>query len=108
MRRRIAVTFAVLLVAGMFPLSTAYAQQAQRMIITRIIPRYPDLARPMHLEGTVKVSVQVAPNGTVKAVRPVGGSPLLLKAAQEAITQWKWVPASQESNELIELHFKPE
>ena len=108
MRRRIAITLAVLLLAGAFPLEIAYAQQAARVILTRVVPRYPDLARPMRLEGAVKVSVLVAPNGAVKSMSPLGGNPLLLRSAQEAIAKWKWAPASQESTELIELHFRPD
>jgi TonB family protein len=108
MRRRIAITLAVLLIAGIFPLQSAHAQQASanRPILSKIAPRYPDLARPMRLEGTVKVDVLVAPNGSVKLMRAVGGSPILLKAAEDAIDKWRWAPASQETNELVELHFK--
>ena len=109
MRRRIALTVAVLLMTGIFPLERARAQQAAaRPIVNKVLPRYPDLARPMRLEGSVKVNVLVAPNGTVKSIRAVGGSPILLKAAEDAIDKWRWAPASQETRELIELHFKPE
>ena len=110
MRRRIALTLAVLLMTGIFPLERARAQQsaAARPIVNKILPRYPDLARPMRLEGSVKVNVLVAANGTVKSMRAVGGSPILLKAAQDAIDKWRWAPGSQETSELIELHFKPE
>jgi len=83
------------------------AQKGPRQILTKVIPRYPDLARPMRLEGTVKVTVTVAPNGSVKSVQAVGGHPLLLKAAEDAINKWKWAPAPGESQELIELRFRP-
>lgn len=108
MRQRIAVTLGVLLLVGIFLLERAHAQQptAVRPIVTKVEPRYPDLARPMRLEGSVKVNVLVAPNGTVKSMRAVGGSPILLKAAQDAIDKWRWAPGSQETSELIEFHFK--
>jgi len=108
MRRRIAITLAVLLLAGAFPLTHAYAEAAARLIVTRVVPRYPDLARPMRLEGSVKISVLVAPNGTVKSMSALGGNPLLLRSAQEAVIKWKWAPASQETTEVIELHFRPD
>jgi protein TonB len=109
MRRRIAITLAVLLMTGIYPLQNAHAQQtsSSRAIVSKIAPRYPDLARPLRLEGTVKVDVVVAPNGAVKSMRPLGGSPILIKAAQDAIDKWKWAPASQETTELVELHFRP-
>jgi|GraSoiStandDraft_9_1057307.scaffolds.fasta_scaffold780560_2 hypothetical protein len=34
-----------------------------RRILNRAVPQYPDLARSMHIEGTVKLLVAVAPNG---------------------------------------------
>lgn len=87
----------------------AIAQQVegQRKIVTKVIPHYPELARPMRLEGTVKLMVSVAPNGNVKSMQAVGGNPLLLQAAQSAIQGWKWEPARQESQESVELRFRP-
>jgi outer membrane biosynthesis protein TonB len=61
----------------------------------------------MKLDGTVKVSVAVASNGNVKSVQAVGVHPLLLKTAQDAVTKWKWAPASEESQEFVELRFHP-
>ena len=78
-----------------------------RKVISRTLPIYPDLARRMQMRGTVKVEVVVAPNGTVKSTKPMGGNPLLLKAATDAIENWKWSSSPQESTELIELTFRP-
>jgi outer membrane biosynthesis protein TonB len=64
------------------------------------------MARKMMLGGTVKVVALVAPDGNVKKVEPVGGSPLLVQAAQTAISQWKYT-AGPESRETVELHFMP-
>jgi TonB family protein len=69
-------------------------------------PRYPDVARRMNLSGTVKVVAVVAADGKVKKVQPVGGSPVLVQAAESAVSQWKFAPGA-ESNETIELHFTP-
>jgi TonB family protein len=78
-----------------------------RKVVRKSAPVYPEMARRMNISGTVKVFAVVAPDGSVKAVQPVGGSPLLIQAAQEAISNWKFSPASAESRELIELHFNP-
>jgi hypothetical protein len=43
----------------------------------------------------------------VKSVRALGGNPVLLKAAEDAINNWKWAPAPQESQEIVELKFHP-
>jgi protein TonB len=77
-----------------------------RKLVRKVEPRYPDLAKRMNLTGTVRVVAIVAADGTVKKVEPVGGSPVLVQAAQTAISQWKFAPGS-ESKETVELHFNP-
>jgi len=37
----------------------------------------------------------------------MGGSPVLIQSASDAVSKWKFAPASAESKELIELHFDP-
>jgi outer membrane biosynthesis protein TonB len=58
------------------------AQQAQNDEIVRrakfkVQPAYPALARKMNISGVVKIEVVVAPNGSVKDARVVGGHPVL-------------------------------
>jgi len=84
----------------------AQSQAANRRVVRKVEPQYPVPAKRMNLGGTVKVIAVVAPDGTVKKVEPVGGSPILVEAAATAISQWKYEPGS-ESRENIELHFTP-
>jgi len=91
--------------------TSSQAQQSStegthRGVVRRVEPRYPELAKKMNLGGTVKVIAVIAPDGKVTKVQPVGGSPLLVEAAQSAISQWKFT-AGPESQETIELHFTP-
>lgn len=76
-----------------------------RKVIRRVEPVYPDLARRTLTRGMVKLIAVVAPNGSVKSVEPVGGNPVLLKAAQDAVMNWKYAPGPDETKELIELQF---
>jgi TonB family protein len=87
--------------------SSDSSSPVERKILKQTMPRYPEIARKMNLAGTVKVIAIVTPDGKVKSVQPVGGNPLLIQAAQDAITQWKFAPASGESKETVELHFNP-
>ncbi|MGA2103061.1 MAG: energy transducer TonB [Candidatus Sulfotelmatobacter sp.] len=105
----------VLLLALLFsycigPVGTAQTQQSSnsngRKLLQRIDPRYPEMARRMNLGGVVRVVADVAPDGTVRKVEPVGGSPLLVQAAEEAVLKWKFA-AGAESKETLELHFTP-
>lgn len=111
MRKRYAL---ILVLSSACCLGTAAWGQAQqssndsgRKLVRKVEPRYPELARKMNLGGTVKLIAVVAPDGAVKKVEPVGGSPLLVQAAESAITQWKFAPAGGESRETVELHFTP-
>jgi TonB family protein len=79
-----------------------------RAIVRKVVPLYPDAARRINLSGTVKLLATVAPNGTVKSIQPMGGSPLLVQAAQEAVYRWQYAPANSETKEPIELRFNPQ
>ena len=88
------------------------AQQAQseemvRRAKSKVQPAYPDLARKMNLAGTVKIEVLVAPNGTVKGARIVGGHPVLANAALDAAKKWRFEPALAETSGVIDFKFEP-
>jgi TonB family protein len=61
----------------------------------------------MNITGTVKVQVVVAPNGTVKDAKVVGGHPVLASAALEAVRKWRFVPAPAESTGVVDFKFDP-
>ncbi|MDP9160002.1 MAG: energy transducer TonB [Acidobacteriota bacterium] len=82
--------------------------EANRKILNKVTPAYPDLARKMQLRGIVKVEATVTSNGKIKSTKVIGGSPVLAQAAVDAIGKWKWVAAAGETTELIELQFHPE
>jgi len=79
--------------------------QQTRDVERRVAVVYPDLAKRTNIHGVVKLRATIAPDGSVKSIESVGGNPLLIKAAQEAVTKWKYAPALHETRELIELRF---
>ena len=88
-------------------LSLAQEQsEGQRKIVIKVDAVYPELARKLQISGTVKVEAVVAPNGKMKLTQVIGGNPVLAKAAVEAIEKWKWVPAPQETKELVVIYFR--
>jgi TonB family protein len=108
--RYLLVLVLVLLCSGLGPAQKAQGQQTSNQIGRKIVkkqtPEYPELARRMNLGGIVKVVAVVATDGDVKSVEPKGGSPILLKAAEDAVSKWKFA-AGGESKEVIEVHFTP-
>ncbi len=103
---------AVLLLAGMITLRPALGAgqdgEITRKVKNKIQPVYPDLARRMNISGTVRLVVVVSPNGAVKATKPLGGHPLLVNAAEDAVRRWKFESAAEENSGVVEFTFKPD
>ena len=79
---------------------------SDRKVATRVTAVYPDLAKKMHIHGAVRVEAIVRPNGTVKSTRVLGGNPVLVDAAQDAVGKWKFEPAQTETTEVVQLVFE--
>ena len=92
-------------VSGTF-LPAGLAQNGtDRKVKSRVTPVYPEIARKMGLTGNVKLQLVVAPNGEVKETKVIGGHPILVTAAVEAVKKWKFEPASAESTVMKEFKF---
>ena len=83
------------------------SEEIVRRAKTKVQPVYPELARKMNITGTVKIEVVVAPNGTDKDARIVGGHPVLATAALDAARKWRFEPAPTESSGIIDFKFEP-
>ena len=79
--------------------------ETARKIVSRVAPGYPELAKRMHIEGSVKIEAMVRPNGTVRTTRVMGGNPVLVDAAVAAVTKWKFEAAPTETTEIVQLAF---
>ena len=91
-----------------FSVRTASAQDSlERRVKSKVSPSYPEIARKMNLAGVVKLEVTVAPNGTVKDTKVIGGNPILVNAAVDAVKKWKFETASDESVGVVEFKFDP-
>jgi TonB family protein len=73
---------------------------------TKVQPVYPELAKRMSITGTVRLNVVVAANGQVKSTRALGGHPILVSAAMDAMKQWRFEPAGVESSGVVEFKFQ--
>lgn len=109
-QRIAAVVLALTLGSTMGPnLSNAQATQSDEMVRrakTKVQPTYPELAHRMNISGTVKIEVTVAPNGSVKEARIVGGHPVLAQAALDAAKKWRFETAAAESTGIIDFKFE--
>ncbi|MGC1373260.1 MAG: TonB family protein [Candidatus Sulfotelmatobacter sp.] len=67
-------------------------EDAQREVLLRVDPVYPEQAREQGIEGIVVLRVRAGRDGRVRDVRLVGGQPLLVAAAMAAVKQWQFRP----------------
>ncbi len=93
--------FAVMVMLAMLAPS---ASAEDRKVKTQVQPVYPDLAKTMHLSGTVKIEVTINAQGNVKDTKVVGGHPVLADAAVKAVQRWKFEPGPEET-QIIAVNF---
>jgi TonB family protein len=79
--------------------------ESRRKVKTKTAPIYPELAKRMNVAGKVKIEVVITPDGRVKSTRVVGGHPLLVQACQDAVKEWKFVAAAEETTQVVEFEF---
>jgi len=79
----------------------------QRKVVVRVAPSYPELASKGNIHGTVKLIVLIASDGRVKTTKIVGGNPVLVKAAVEAVEKWRFEAGPEPTKEQIEVNFDP-
>lgn len=86
--------------------NTTGSSSSERKIASRVRPVYPELAKRMHIHGAVRMEVIVRPNGSVKSSRVLGGNPVLVEAAQEAVGKWRFEATQSETTEIVQLAFE--
>ena len=84
---------------------TGTTEEGKRKVRTKVAPTYPELAKRMNVTGKVKIEVVIASDGHVKSTRVIGGHPLLVQACQDAVKEWKFAPAPEESTQVVEFEF---
>ena len=63
-------------------------------------PVYPVEAERAHVEGTVQLRLTIDATGKVEIVHAVGGPPILVPAAIEAVRQWRYAPTTVEGRAM--------
>jgi periplasmic protein TonB len=65
---------------------------AQGLIVSKVQPSYPDLARASRIQGTVLMKATISAAGDVVSLDLISGHPMLAPAAIDAVKQWKYKP----------------
>jgi len=62
------------------------------LLIRKVQPTYPPLARQARIQGQVMLQAQISKNGDIENLQLISGHPMLAPAAIEAVKQWKYKP----------------
>jgi periplasmic protein TonB len=62
------------------------------LLIQRVEPAYPTLAKAARVQGDVVLSAIIDANGQIKNLQLVSGHPMLVPAAIAAVKQWRYKP----------------
>lgn len=81
------------------------AEAPKRKVKTKVLPEIPELAKQLKVTGKVKIEATVSADGHVTGTKVVGGSPVLVPAANDALKKWRYEPAAKETTEIVEFDF---
>lgn len=73
------------------PLRVSTSVQAA-LLIFGPRPVYPPLAKAARVQGTVRLQAVIGIDGNIRNLRLTSGPPLLVKAALDAVQQWRYRP----------------
>jgi TonB family protein len=79
----------------------------ERRVLSRVDPDYPVALQKLYIGGVVRVEVVVAPSGSVRSLKLLGGSPILGQSSMKAIKQWKYAPAATDETLTVKIEFDP-
>ena len=68
------------------------SQLTEAQLLNKVEPVYPRPAILAGIQGQVKLHAIIARNGTIQSLNAISGPPLLIRAATEAVSQWRYRP----------------
>jgi periplasmic protein TonB len=86
---------------------------SEAQLINRVEPVYPKIAVAAGVQGQVKLHAIIARDGRVVGLNVISGHPLLVRAAEDAVSQWRYRPyylngEAVEVETFITVNFKRE
>ena len=91
------------------PIDDAVRQWRAAIVALRPSPAPATLRRllwePLARDIPPETTVIIAPDGHVKSTRAIGGHPLLVQTCTDAVKEWKFFPAPEESTQVVEFDF---
>ena len=83
------------------------ADKSNRKVVRTSEPDYPVIVKNAHIGGSVRLYVTVLANGDVIKVDILGGNPIFVASAINAVRKWKYAPAASQTKEEVQINFTP-
>jgi TonB family protein len=80
---------------------------AERQLLTRVEPEYPETLQRLQIGGTVRLIVTISPNGSVESAQVLGGNPILAESAIKAVKQWVYTANPARTISEVSVPFVP-
>jgi protein TonB len=64
----------------------------QGLLIRRVTPVYPPLAKQARISGSVVLQAVIGKDGSIENLKAVSGHPMLIQSALDAVRQWRYKP----------------
>jgi len=65
---------------------------SEAQLVNRVEPVYPHVAAIAGIQGQVKLHAIIARDGSIQSLNAISGHPLLVRAALDAVGQWRYRP----------------
>jgi protein TonB len=72
------------------------------MLIRKVQPQYPGPAKSARVDGKVELAAIISKDGSIENLRVLAGHPMLVRAAIDAVKQWRYRPYIL-NNEPVEV-----
>ena len=79
------------------PRVTVKGEVMKKMLVLKVVPRYPSVARRQRIAGTVKLHILIGVDGSVKKAEFVSGPAVFVQPSIDAVSQWKYKPPTASS-----------
>jgi protein TonB len=95
------------------PTRFAVSHLSEAQLVNRVEPVYPHVAAIAGIQGQVKLHAIIARNGSIQSLNSISGHPLLVRAALDAVGQWRYRPyylngEAVEVDTFITVNFRKE
>jgi TonB family protein len=88
-----------------FLTTAAVPQETLPKVLKKVVPAYPDILKKMNVSGTVRVSVTINSDGTVKDVENRGGNAIFVDSVASAVSNWKFAPSDHPRTAEVSVTF---